>query len=267
MSEQLGFIGTGNITTAVVEGLCTADFPPATIVVSPRNAVKASKLSQRFSQVRIAASNQEVIDTCDTIFLATLPQIATSTLADLQFRPNQTIISLVAAISLGEMRKLVEPAQNVIRAIPLPPVAQHLGPILLYPENQEAISIFNKIGRPLAVATEKQFNLLTTVTALIGPFYALIDETTRWATAAGVDQQIAASYTAAMFHALSVLALDVPDGNFSTLVTEASSPGGLNEQALEVVRKHGGYDAFKEALDAIAVRMGEAPSSAQSGNR
>ncbi|RLB67433.1 MAG: pyrroline-5-carboxylate reductase, partial [Deltaproteobacteria bacterium] len=39
MSEQLGFIGTGNITTAMVEGLCTADSPPVTIVVSPRNAV------------------------------------------------------------------------------------------------------------------------------------------------------------------------------------------------------------------------------------
>ncbi len=265
MKKRLGFIGTGNITTALVEGLCTATSPPATIVVSPRNAEKASELSQKFPQVKVAESNQAVVDACDIVFLAILTQTAPSILADLQFRPEQTIISLVASMPISETRKLVEPAQNVLRAIPLPPVAQHLGPILLYPENPEVIAIFSKIGKPLAVATEQQFNLLTTVTALIGPFYTLIDETSRWAFAAGVNQQVAASYTAEMFHALSVLALDVPEGKFSALVTEASSPGGLNEQALAVVRKHGGYDAFKKALDTIAIRMGETPPSHSKG--
>jgi pyrroline-5-carboxylate reductase len=38
---QLGFIGTGNITTALVEGLCTARVPGLHILLSPRNAAKA----------------------------------------------------------------------------------------------------------------------------------------------------------------------------------------------------------------------------------
>ena len=44
--------------------------PPATIVVSPRNAEKASKLSQKVPQVKVAESNQAVIDSCDIVFLA-----------------------------------------------------------------------------------------------------------------------------------------------------------------------------------------------------
>jgi len=42
---KLGFIGTGNITTVLVEGLCTAQDPPASILVSPRNAEKAARLA------------------------------------------------------------------------------------------------------------------------------------------------------------------------------------------------------------------------------
>ncbi len=39
---RLGFIGTGNITTALVEGLCTAQDAPASVFVSPRNPEKAA---------------------------------------------------------------------------------------------------------------------------------------------------------------------------------------------------------------------------------
>ena len=257
MNDRLGFIGTGNISSALIEGLCTSTQPPASIVVSPRNAENASRLAQRFSQVKVAANNQEVIDRCDVVFLALLAQAAPSVLSELKFRHEQTIITLMASIPVSETLGLVQPANTIVRVIPLPPVAQQLGPILLYPENTQAVALFEKLGQPLAVSTEREFNLLTTVTALIGPFYALIDETSQWAVRAGVEQKVAANYTAAMFHCLSVLALESADGKFSDLVTEASSPGGLNEQALSVVRAHGGYDAFKEALDVIARRMGE----------
>ncbi len=34
----LGFIGTGNIASAVVTGLCAAPAPPGKVLVSPRGA-------------------------------------------------------------------------------------------------------------------------------------------------------------------------------------------------------------------------------------
>ena len=52
---KLGFIGTGRITTLVVEGLCAAWIPGLSILLSPRNAAKASRLAALYSQVDIAA--------------------------------------------------------------------------------------------------------------------------------------------------------------------------------------------------------------------
>lgn len=254
MTKSLGFIGTGHITSALVEGLCTAKDPPENVLVSPRNAENAANLAARFSRVSVAASNQAVIESCDCAFLAVVPQIAKSVLKDLCFRPDQTVISLVPTVPIDEIRKLVDPVKSVVRAIPLPGVSQHLGPIAMYPKISQAVEIFDKLGKPIPVQNEKELNILWTVTALIAPIYALMEETCQWAIACGVNRQNAGAYIASMFHAVSAVMKDLPNVRFSDLAAEAATPGGFNEQALSVIREGGGYKAFVNALNSIHSR-------------
>ncbi len=262
---KLGFLGTGNITTALVEGLCTSQDPPVNVLVSPRNSEKAEKLASKFSQVEVAPSNQAVVDGCDCVFLALLPPAASSVLGELRFRPDQTVICLIGTKPIAEVRRLVKPAQKVVRAVPIPSAAEHVGPIAIHPQDARAVEVFGKVGKPLVVQDERQFNILCALTALIAPFYTLIEELCRWSMSAGVDRQIAGPYIASMFHALSTLATGVSDGDFSDLLADAATPGGLNEQALAEILKLGGYKAFLKALDSIAIRLGEkAPGHRQS---
>ena len=58
----IGFIGTGHITKAVVEGLCGDGDPPAPILLSPRNRTVAADLAGRFESVSVATDNQAVLD-------------------------------------------------------------------------------------------------------------------------------------------------------------------------------------------------------------
>ena len=185
---KIGFIGTGAITTAMVEGLCQADHLPADIVVSPRNMKKAEKLAARFDNVRIAGNNQVVADECDCVVLAVIPQIAQSVLGELHFRRKQKIIS---------------------------------------------------------------------VTALIAPYYALMESVCRWGVASGMDSKASGNYVGSMFQALSVLAREASADCFENLSAEASTPGGLNEQALKEIRKQDGFDAFTKALDAVLARLND----------
>jgi pyrroline-5-carboxylate reductase len=67
---RLGFIGTGSIASAVVEGFCTAG-RPCSILLSPRNEQRGRSLEARFPQVRRAASNQDVLDQSDLVRPAT----------------------------------------------------------------------------------------------------------------------------------------------------------------------------------------------------
>lgn len=256
MQMKLGFIGTGNIAAALVEGFCTLPACRYDILVSPRNADKAQRLAARFAPVQVAGDNQAVIDGSDIVFLALRPPVAEPVLRQLRFRENQTIVSLIGATSVARIRELVAPVRAVFRSVPLPTAAQHVGPIILYPDDPAVGAMLGGIGDLYAAPDENLLNVLAAVTALISPFFTLLEETARWAEAAGVDRLIARGYTAAMFHALAKQALTMPVTSFSELAAEATTPGGLNEQALAVIRKQGGYTAFLAGLEAVAVRLG-----------
>ena len=59
---KLGFIGTGNISSDVITGICNSKISFKKIIVSPRNKKKAQYLKKKFKKVSIAKSNQEVIE-------------------------------------------------------------------------------------------------------------------------------------------------------------------------------------------------------------
>lgn len=254
MPPVIGFIGTGNIASALVEGFATHQSTPD-ILVSPRNREKSAALAARFDRVTVAADNQAVVDGAGTIFLSVRPQAAEAVLAALRFRPGQRIVSLVATVSLADLAPLVAPAAEIVRAVPLPPAARHLGAIPYCPQRPFAEPLLARLGKPLPVETERQLDALWTVTALIAPFYALMETVGDWATNEGVRPTTAADYTAAMFHALSVLALDGGADRFARLAVEAATPGGLNEQAVGMLRQAGAYDGFRSALDTVLKRF------------
>jgi pyrroline-5-carboxylate reductase len=72
---KLGFIGTGKITSAVVTGICRSKISFKKILLSPRNRNAARKLKKKFRKVLIAKNNQEIINSCNWIFLAVTPTV------------------------------------------------------------------------------------------------------------------------------------------------------------------------------------------------
>ena len=255
--KNLGFIGTGNITTALIEGLCTTVEAPESVLVSPRNAAKASRLAAKFSQVQVMDDNQQVIDGSDIVFLALRPEIASEVLPRLQFREDQKIVSLIAVTTINLIKKFIGDMHHVVRAVPLPTVAQHMGPIILYPDDPEAGNIFKKIGTLFAVSSERDIGLLASVTALISPYFALVGAVSDWTQTGGIDESVAHQYTVSMFHALNLQAMTMDKSNFSELAVEAATPGGLNEQALAIINAKGGISAFLDALNAVAARSSD----------
>ncbi|MHA1151340.1 MAG: pyrroline-5-carboxylate reductase [Alphaproteobacteria bacterium] len=251
----IGFIGTGNIASALVRGLCVSARPPSRILVSPRNAEKATRLASEFTQVQVATDNQAVVDESDTVILSVLPQAAETILGALTFRAEQRIVSLIAVTPLDLTRRLVSPAESVVRAVPLPSAARGLGPIGLYPGDAEAIELLGRVGTPVPAESEHDFEVLWATTALIAPYFALLEEVSGWAVGGGVEPATARAYVTSMFHAISVLALEERQMALNELRAEAVTPGGLNEQALGEIRERGGYRAFTSALDSILRRL------------
>ncbi|HET7900908.1 MAG TPA: NAD(P)-binding domain-containing protein, partial [Candidatus Nanopelagicales bacterium] len=94
---RLGVVGVGTIAALLVEAIVTGPHADAVeVVLSPRSAHRAADLAGRFDRVRVAASNQDVLDASDVVLLAVLPPQVAEVCADLSFREDHVVAGLAA---------------------------------------------------------------------------------------------------------------------------------------------------------------------------
>jgi len=255
---RLGFIGAGNIASAVAEGFCTSSRPCSVTLFDPDER-KVANLAERFSQVRRVCSNQEVLDQSDFVVLAILPAVGLEILPALRFREDHTVLSFVSTLPLKTVSGLVRPAERVFKVLPMPPVAAHLGLVPFFPEDPEVASCLRLLGEPMPLKEERELHLLWAVTGLTASFYTQMEVIQGWCAAGGADPESARRYTASMYGALANLAERKAGVGFAVLAHEAATPGGLNELALGRIKAGTTCSDLRRALDAILERLGEAP--------
>jgi pyrroline-5-carboxylate reductase len=260
MDDNLGFIGTGHIAAAVVEGVATSSGPTPRMWVSPRNPAKSAELARRFATVTVAADNQGVVDNSRIVFLCVRPQATADVLKALKFDPGLTIISLIP-IPLEATVPLVAPATRIFRVLPLPPCARRLGAVPYWPRDEGIHELLSRLGRPMPLASEQELSVLWAATAMISPFYLLLETVSQWSAEKGVGSATAADYTAAMFQAIATVAQEGQPDRFAQLATAAATPGGLNEQALGLLREGAVFQHVRQALDAILTRISRPPAT------
>jgi pyrroline-5-carboxylate reductase len=245
----LGFIGTGTMAAAMVEGLGGTD-----ILVSPRGAAVAAGLARRFPGVRVAADNQAVIDGCDMVVLAVRPQVAEAVIRPLRFRSGQKVVSLIAATQIAALRDWIGFDLPIIRAVPLPFVADRASVTPVFPPDAEVAALFHRLGTALPCRDIAEFDLLAVGSALMGSYFGLLETAQGWLEAQGLEDRAARTYLASLFANLGKVAADSPAG-FATLRAEHSTPGGLNEQIFHDFAAGGGTAALTAALDRVLVRV------------
>jgi pyrroline-5-carboxylate reductase len=255
MSTGLGFIGTGTITHAIVTGLCNAQDPPPQIWVSPRSNRKARELAASYPNVHVASSNQEVLDRTDTVILAVLPQVAQSVLEELVFRDSHHCISLVAGLSHESLLHLIRPATRGTRATPTPSVGLRRGPIAMYPPDPETRALFSRIGEPVAVQQESEFEALVACSAEMAAFFKLLQACVKFMMDCGVPVELARQYSASLFGALGNTALCRHELTFEQLAHEHTTPGGINEQLARELAEAGVFMAHTQCLERILARL------------
>ena len=102
---NIGFLGTGHITSSVIEGISKSKLKFKKIYISHRNKLIAKKLSKRFKKVSISRNNQQLIDKSNWVFLAVTPKVANKILKTLNFKKNQKIVSFISTLNLTQLKK------------------------------------------------------------------------------------------------------------------------------------------------------------------
>jgi pyrroline-5-carboxylate reductase len=252
---RLGFIGTGKIASSVITGICNSKISFKKILVSPRNRNIAQKLKRKFRKVSIAKNNQEIVNSCNWVFLAVTPKVGKKIIFNLKFRSNQKVISFIATINLAQLRKAIGKKVKIVRAIPLPPISIRKGPVPICPPDKQVKSFFNKLGTTVEIKNEKSSKNFWATSGMMAPFYELLKVLSDWLVKRGIKRNEAQKYITSLFVALSEDSVMNSKKDLKYLVKDSQTPKGLNEQAVKQLRKAGFYRSLEKSLNSILKRL------------
>jgi pyrroline-5-carboxylate reductase len=248
-----GVLGVGAIGAAIVTGLCenVADAPR--MLLSPRNAEIAAGLAQRFATVDVAPDNQAVVDGAQVVMVCVRPQVAQPVLAELRFPADGVVISAMAGVSVTALRRLVAPATDVARVIPLPSVARRDGLTPVHPPNAAASALFDRLGETIELADAKAFDALSASTATIAAHFAYLNAIAAWLESQEIPAPAARRYVAAMFAGLAEATRS--GDRFEQLAREYATAGGINEQFLNGLQQGGVFEDVSLGLQRVLDRL------------
>ncbi len=260
---KLGFIGAGEMGSAIIRGLLKTGVKPQEILASVRTPDSANRLT---STLGIAAytDNAHVIAGADRLFIAVKPaqvldilqQIAAATIA-----PKPLV-----CMALGwtvEKIQAVLPGWPVIRIMPNTPLALGQGVTLfdVAPQvtpavRQEIKTLFAAMGKVFEIPSA-QFEVATALSGSGPAFvYAFIDGLTQAALAQGLAEptarQLAVQTVIGAAH-MAAQANITP----AELARQVATPGGCTAAGMEVLLTSDLKEVLTETLSATTRKAQE----------
>ncbi len=262
MAEDIiGFIGAGNMGTALVRGLIESGVTGTEqLRASDIHDERLNELSARFG-LRVYSSNQALAQECTVIVLAVKPQNMRAVLEDIreEVRDDHLLISIAAGTPLKMIREVIGRDVAAIRVMPNTPALIQRGISALASggkatagDLEKARKIFDAVGTTVIVTEE----MMDAVTALSGsgPGYVfkLMECFVSAGEKVGFDQTTALQLVIQTFLGASHLAAE-SDRSLSDLREMVTSPGGTTSAGLAVMDDRG-LAAVLEEVVAVACR-------------
>ncbi|MBU5488097.1 pyrroline-5-carboxylate reductase [Clostridium sp. MSJ-8] len=169
MNNIIGFIGCGNMGSAMVGGLIKSGFRDKKyLIVSSKTEKTLDKVKEELG-VRTTLSNVEVAREADTIVLAVKPNMYKGVIDEIKSELNRDklIITIAAGISLDNMEYWLGEGMKIVRTMPNTPamVGEAMSAICanqnVTPEDMEYVkNIYNSFGKCVELQ-EKEFHGFT----------------------------------------------------------------------------------------------------------
>jgi pyrroline-5-carboxylate reductase len=269
MQETIGFIGGGNMATAIIGGLIQKQvYSPQQIYVGEVSEERRSLLSKELG-VRVTGDNSKVIEECSGLVLAIKPQ----GLADLVLEigpmfPNEIpVVSILAGVTVSKLGEALNGQKRIIRTMPNLPalvgkgvagIAEH--PTCSEPDLKFAEKLLGAVGESVRVNED----LMDAVTAISGsgPGYVFrfADLMIQAGTEIGLDEKQAARLVAQTLSGAAEL-LTSSEESANELCRKVCSPGGTTLAGLEAMMENGLETALRAGILAARDRSKELSGS------
>ena len=249
---NVGFIGTGEIAEALIEGITGQGHK---IYVSNRSNLRSQRLSEEYSDV-IACENDEVCSSSDIIFICLMASVARNILPNLSFRTNHQIISVMAHINRHELKSYCLPAKNICITIPLPFVAKGGCPLPVYPHSDALKFLYGANNSIIVLESPAHIAPHFVISAMLSPVFSLFDLASKWlGSKTGNDLQ-SEIYLTHLFKGYLDFMPDSERERFTAALHSLSTEGGLNSTLKAHMQEKGTYSALSDGLTILEKRLG-----------
>jgi pyrroline-5-carboxylate reductase len=273
--KKLGFIGGGNMASALVHGLIAHKvFKPSEIIVADIITAQRRKLARMY-KVAVTASNLDVLHEAPSVVLAVKPQQIDEVLAEAAADNSKRAparspgrsplyISIAAGVTIERITAALGKDVRVIRVMPNAPAMVGLGMAALAASRAAskadvalALRIFSAVGDAVIVSDEA---MLDAVTALSGSGPAYVYLFAKSLADAAINEGIPPALALRM--ALQTIrgaeqVMRTSKVEAAELIRVVKSPGGTTEAALNRFAEAGFSDIVASALHAAAARSRE----------
>ena len=251
-----GFIGTGNMASALATAACRA-VDPRKIFLSNRTADKARKLAEKLGAN--LSDNAAIAGDCDYIFLGVKPQMMADLLTTLRpvFERRKTpfvLVSMAVGLTIDTLAEMAGVPCPIIRIMPNTPCAVGEG-LTLYACSAEVtdaqekafLHLLSRSGA-LEPLSESLIDAGSAVAGCGGAFACLfLEALADGAVACGLPRDKAQRYAAQMLKGTAELALQSQQ-HTGALKDAVCSPGGTTIAGVRALEE-GGFRAA--AMNAV----------------
>jgi pyrroline-5-carboxylate reductase len=261
---KIGFIGAGQMATALAQGFVRAGLVSAPDLVA-FDPVKAAtdKLAKDLAGLKTAASNQAAAQDSDVVFLAVKPQVMPAVYQDLAGKlAGKLVVSIAAGISLEKLCAGLK-TQRVVRVMPNTPCLVGKGAsayALAGGATADDAALVGKLLTAVGIAHQVDEKLLDAVTGLSGSgpayVYLMIEALSDGGVRAGLPRALATSLAAQTV--LGAAEMVLTRGEHPAVLKDAvASPGGTTIAGLATLEDRGLRGALIAAVEAATKRSAE----------
>lgn len=261
--KKIGFIGAGNMATAIIKGLIaqngTADF------ISVYDVSEEKLVDMRELGVNPCESSQDVVNHSDIIVLAVKPQNYAEVLESIKpcVDMNKTFVSIAAGISIAYVQNALGCQCPVVRVMPNTPLLLMKGASALCPseniseeDRQTVYEMFAGSG-VCEYITEEHMNEIIAVNGSSPAYiYLFAKSMADYARSKGIDYDKAMNLVCATLEGAAAMLRESGD-SADVLIQKVSSKGGTTIAALEKLREHGFSETIFDAMEACTKRAEE----------
>jgi len=265
---KIGFIGAGNMATAIIGGLVRADFNKKDIYVYDLFEEKLNAFSQM--GISISPSSKELTKEADIIVVAVKPQQYSQVLEEISEAAdfNKTFVSIAAGITVEFVRRKLQKDVPVVRVMPNTPLLLGKGATAISPSENVADEVFEVVkgmfesSGVVEILPESLMNAVISVNGSSPAYiYLFAKAVCDSAEAQGIDRDVAMKlFTSVLEGSAEMLRSSGDDPD--TLIQKVSSKGGTTIAALERFYENGFCRTVDEAMKACTKRAEELASEA-----